>query len=247
MWSGCASGSMQIARCGTGCLFWSSSASSRAFAALILWRTCRFILMRSWRSGLRGNNAAHPRGDLERVGREVRGPIEQLLRLVVPGFDGRGRPHRRAPFTDVAPGFFEYLATERGLRPVSIDAYRHHLDRFEDYLSANRGQGADGGVADGACRVRRRTPRGWAGQDDGSADLRGAAGVPALRAPRRRARAGTSVTRCSGRRSTGCPMSRGRFRGPRWSGCSPVWIAEPPAGNGITRSCCCWSARSTGP
>ena len=77
---------------------------------------------------------AHLRGDFERVGREVRGPIEQMLRLAVPGFTGRGRPHRRAPFGEVAPGFFEYLVTERGLRPVSILAYRISLDRFEDYL-----------------------------------------------------------------------------------------------------------------
>jgi integrase/recombinase XerD len=77
---------------------------------------------------------AHLRGDFERVGREVRGPIEQMLRLAVPGFTGRGRPHRRAPFGEVAPGFFEYLAAERGLRPVSILAYRISLDRFEDYL-----------------------------------------------------------------------------------------------------------------
>ena len=68
------------------------------------------------------------------MGREVRGPIEQLLCLVIPEFDGRGRPHRATPFADCAPGFFEYLATERGLRPASIRAYRQHLDRFEDYL-----------------------------------------------------------------------------------------------------------------
>jgi integrase/recombinase XerD len=78
---------------------------------------------------------AHPRGDRRRVGREVRGPIEQLLRLAVPDFDGRGRPHRLTPFADCVPGFFEYLAAERGLRPASIRAYRQHLDRFEDYLT----------------------------------------------------------------------------------------------------------------
>jgi integrase/recombinase XerD len=77
---------------------------------------------------------AHLRGDFERVGREVRGPLEQMLRLAVAGFTGRGRPHRRAPFGEVAPGFFDYLASERGLRPVSILAYRISLDRFEDYL-----------------------------------------------------------------------------------------------------------------
>ncbi len=32
------------------------------------------------------------------------------------------------------PGFFEYLAAERGLRPESIVSYRHHLARFEAYL-----------------------------------------------------------------------------------------------------------------
>ena len=32
------------------------------------------------------------------------------------------------------PGFFEYLAAERGLRPESIAGYRHHLACFEAYL-----------------------------------------------------------------------------------------------------------------
>ena len=113
---------------------WSSSASSRAFAALILWRTYRFIVDAFVAQWAARQQRAHPRGDYERVGREVRGPIEQMLALAVPGFTGRGRPHRRAPFGEVVPGFFEYLATERGLRPVSILAYRISLDRFEDYL-----------------------------------------------------------------------------------------------------------------
>lgn len=78
---------------------------------------------------------AHRRGDCDRVGREVRGPVEQMLRVAVPGFAGGGRPHRRTPFADAAPGFFDYLATERGLRPASIVAYRFSLDRFEDYLT----------------------------------------------------------------------------------------------------------------
>ena len=45
-----------------------------------------------------------------------------------------GRPHRPLPFADAAPGFFDYLAEERGLRPASVLGYRHHLDRFEAYL-----------------------------------------------------------------------------------------------------------------
>ena len=66
--------------------------------------------------------------------REVRGPIEQMLRLVVPGFVGHGRHRRADPFVDVLPGFYEYLLQERGLRPRSVGSYQHHLARFESYL-----------------------------------------------------------------------------------------------------------------
>jgi len=65
---------------------------------------------------------------------EVRGPVEQMLAVVLPGFAGAGRPHRELPFGRAVPGFFEYLADERGLRPESIVGYRHHLARFEAYL-----------------------------------------------------------------------------------------------------------------
>jgi len=68
------------------------------------------------------------------MAKEVRGPVEQMLSVVVPGFEPTGRPHHRQPLVDVAPGFFEYLAEERGLRPASLDSYRHYLDRFEVYL-----------------------------------------------------------------------------------------------------------------
>ena len=68
------------------------------------------------------------------IGREVRGPVEQMLRLVVPGFLGTGRRHRADPFVEVLPGFFEYLVRERGLRPATISQYRYHLRRFEAYV-----------------------------------------------------------------------------------------------------------------
>jgi site-specific recombinase XerD len=57
-----------------------------------------------------------------------------MLSVVVPGFEPTGRPHHRRPFVDVAPGFFNFLAEERGLRPASVDSYRHHLRPFEEYL-----------------------------------------------------------------------------------------------------------------
>jgi integrase/recombinase XerD len=70
----------------------------------------------------------------ERFVEEIRGPVEQMLRLAIPGFVGRGRRSRPVPFADALPGFFGYLAGERGLRPASIDSYQHHLVRFECYL-----------------------------------------------------------------------------------------------------------------
>jgi len=70
----------------------------------------------------------------QQVAKEVRGPVEQLLRLVVPGFKGAGRGHRHEPFSEAVPGFFEYLVSERGLRPESMRHYAHHLHRFEAYL-----------------------------------------------------------------------------------------------------------------
>jgi integrase/recombinase XerD len=65
---------------------------------------------------------------------EIRGTVEQMLAVVLPGFERTGRPHRGLPFARAVPGFFEYLAAERGLRPESIVGYRHHLACFEAYL-----------------------------------------------------------------------------------------------------------------
>ena len=62
---------------------------------------------------------------------DIRGPVEQMLAVILPGFAGTGRPHRELPFARAVPGFFEYLAAERGLRPESIVGYRHHLAWFE--------------------------------------------------------------------------------------------------------------------
>jgi site-specific recombinase XerD len=71
-----------------------------------------------------------------RVGREVRGPVEQMLVVAMPGFVASGRSRRPVPFADELPEFFAYLVDERGLRPTSIDgSYRHHLARFEAFLS----------------------------------------------------------------------------------------------------------------
>lgn len=66
---------------------------------------------------------------------EVRGPVEQLLRLVIPGCTvGTRRGPWEPPFTEQAPGFFPYLREERGLREGSLRAYSFHLRRLKKYL-----------------------------------------------------------------------------------------------------------------
>jgi integrase/recombinase XerD len=72
---------------------------------------------------------------LAEIAKEVRGPIEQMLEVVLPGYEGSGRRHLADPFVEVMPLFFEYLVAERGLRAATLDHYRHHLHRFEAYLA----------------------------------------------------------------------------------------------------------------
>jgi integrase/recombinase XerD len=86
------------------------------------------------RERVSGHRGQRKNGSTAQLAKEVRGPVEQLLRLVVPGFKGAGRGHRHEPFAEAAPGFFEYLVAERGLRPDSVRHYAHHLHRFEAYL-----------------------------------------------------------------------------------------------------------------
>ena len=63
----------------------------------------------------------------------VRNPIQQLLRLILPGQEsnGSGVPD---PFVDRVPGFFDFLHRERGLREATVVQYRHYLQRLQDYL-----------------------------------------------------------------------------------------------------------------
>lgn len=69
------------------------------------------------------------------VEHEARTPVEQMLRLILPDFKGKGRSQKvRDPFLEKAPGFFLYLRQERGLRESSILHYGHYLRLFEAYL-----------------------------------------------------------------------------------------------------------------
>jgi integrase/recombinase XerD len=65
----------------------------------------------------------------------ARTPIEQMLRLILPDFQGKGRSARvKTPFLEHAPGFFLYLREERGLVENSLLHYGHYLRLFEKYL-----------------------------------------------------------------------------------------------------------------
>jgi integrase/recombinase XerD len=81
----------------------------------------------------------HPRRASDsplRVARHARVVIEQMLRVVVPGFVGRARRQAiREPFADRAPGFSTYLRHERGLRDTTLDLYDEHLRAFAAYLT----------------------------------------------------------------------------------------------------------------
>ncbi|MDB3935728.1 site-specific integrase [Granulosicoccus sp.] len=64
----------------------------------------------------------------------ARVPVEQLLTLLIPEFDGHRRSRLELPFNDTAPGFIDYLNLERGLSKASIVVYTHNIRRFEKYL-----------------------------------------------------------------------------------------------------------------
>lgn len=72
----------------------------------------------------------------KKLASDARNPVEQMLRLVVPGFVGRPRSRwQKDPFRGKCGAFFKYLHEERGLREASIKHYRHHLGPFEAYLA----------------------------------------------------------------------------------------------------------------
>ena len=57
-----------------------------------------------------------------------------MLALLVPGYRYRFREPLPTPFVESAPGFFDYLRNERGLKALSIALYEHNLRRFHAYL-----------------------------------------------------------------------------------------------------------------
>lgn len=85
---------------------------------------------------LREHGCRYPTPSLrQKAADHARNPVQQMLRLVIPEYQGLGRRCRvHDPFADQAPGFFRYLREERGLRETSIGHYGHYLRALEAYL-----------------------------------------------------------------------------------------------------------------
>jgi len=65
----------------------------------------------------------------------ARNIVRQMLRQAIPGYVGRGRPHRpENPFERQAPRFFDFLREEKGLRPASIHHYQFYLRQFAAHI-----------------------------------------------------------------------------------------------------------------
>ncbi|MFQ5859620.1 MAG: site-specific integrase [Anaerolineae bacterium] len=90
-----------------------------------------------WAASKKDWRRVHTDQRRRRLAREVRNPVQQMLRLVVPGFAGvdrRKKASAKEPFRRSAPGFTAYLREERGLRDATIRLYWHHLRKLEGYL-----------------------------------------------------------------------------------------------------------------
>ena len=68
------------------------------------------------------------------VASNARVPVEQMLDLLIAEFSPPRRPPPPTPFVESAPGFFDYLRDERGLKEASLQLYGHNLRRFQAYL-----------------------------------------------------------------------------------------------------------------
>jgi len=69
--------------------------------------------------------------------REIRGPIEQFLRVIQFG-DPKPASSTSRPFVRWAPGFFRHLRDERGLSPTTVEAYSYQLMLFEQFVVSRR-------------------------------------------------------------------------------------------------------------
>jgi len=71
-----------------------------------------------------------------KAGFEARNPAEQMMRLLLPDLERRGKSSWKGqPFPGRIGDFFVHLREERGLRDATVNHYRHYLVQFERYLA----------------------------------------------------------------------------------------------------------------
>ncbi len=80
-----------------------------------------------------GRNAKTQQAQMK-IEYDARNPVQQMLRLVLPEYRGKGRFPYEDPFPDYVVDFFTYLRKERGLTESSVLQYHHYLRGFETYL-----------------------------------------------------------------------------------------------------------------
>ena len=179
------------------------------------------------------------RGMGQTLAKDIRGPVEQLLELVVPGFEATGRPHHAIPFAGRSRG-------SSSTSHPSVACGPHRSPVTGTTSTASRPT-CNESASPGWASCPRRC----------SAPLSPSAPGPAW--PRRRCGRAAACCGCScathtakalsaaicgrrwnGRRPTGSRPSPARSPGTTSARCSPPSIAARRAGNGTTRSCYCW-------
>jgi integrase/recombinase XerD len=90
---------------------------------------------------LKDRQAGRSMAERHIAARAVRNPLRQLLRVIAPDDVSKEPTHSvnnshsvPDPFVDQAPGFFDFLRRDRGLREGTLVQYRHYLGRLQEYL-----------------------------------------------------------------------------------------------------------------
>lgn len=74
------------------------------------------------------------RAAVRSVANEASNPIQQMLRIALPGFIGLRSKRGKRYKLEYMLRFIDYLKEERGLKPTTIRNYQHYLWRVDEYL-----------------------------------------------------------------------------------------------------------------
>ena len=170
-----------------------------------------------------------------KVKEEARNPVDQMLALVIPGFQDQGRSRAGEPFKNAAPGFFDYLRKERGLSQRSVVLYKATLRALEKYVAIGfaRTAGPFAGDFEWFCdREKQRLE-----QDQYQEPVWHVAGISSLSPPGTHCRPKIRVRLWMHRGSIASPAYRVRLAGMQYAGCWKGSTAARQGANAIMLSC----------